>query len=107
MRGQDKSEARGAEGAVDDIGKPTVAVVTLVLATQGRELAPVKDVASLRSCLSTLGSDALDNDSLLAAEVPERNLSRSPPGRARTAVWGGVSAALVPQRVSCRSSDRE
>lgn len=69
VRGQDKSEARGAEGAVDDIGKPTVAVVTLVLATQGRELAPVKDVASLRSCLSTLGSDALDNDSLLAAEV--------------------------------------
>lgn len=54
---------------MDDIGKPTLAVVTLILATQGRELSPVTDIPSLRSCLSTLGSDALDNDSLLAAEI--------------------------------------
>ena len=39
VRGQDKSDVRGEGNA--DVGRPTVAVVTLVLATQGRELQPV------------------------------------------------------------------
>jgi len=67
--GQDKSEARGKEARADSFGSGTVAVVTLVLALQGRALPAVTDMASLKQTLMTLGSDVLDNESLLAAEV--------------------------------------
>jgi len=73
VRGQDKSDTRG-EGDNNDVGRPTVAVVTLILATQGRELQPVKDLQSLRSCLSTLGSDALDSYRYPTTHFPDRSL---------------------------------
>lgn len=80
--GADKSEARGAETKTDSFGSGTVAVVTLILALQGRALEPVTDIKTLKSTLMTLGSDVLDNESLLAAEVmwtPEEPWERISP----------------------------
>eukprot|EP00960_Hanusia_phi_P030543 748696-Hanusia_phi.AAC.1 len=63
----DKSEARSSEGKVkssarviehsagaqlDDIGKATEAVITMILAIEGKELPSVKDMKSLRTCLT-------------------------------------------------------
>jgi len=69
VRGTDKSDAREGEGKLEDIGKPTSAVITLILALQGRTINECKDLASLRSALSTIGSDVTGNDALMAAEV--------------------------------------
>mmetsp|Transcript_7020 Transcript_7020/g.13970 ORF Transcript_7020/g.13970 Transcript_7020/m.13970 type:complete len:384 (+) Transcript_7020:56-1207(+) len=67
--GKDKSEARGKEEGVDSFGTSTVAVVTLILALQNRPVPEVTDLKTLKELLMTLGSDVLDNESLMAAEV--------------------------------------
>jgi uncharacterized membrane protein len=64
----DRSDARGAEGKLEDIGRSTVAVVTLILALEGATLPQVKDIKTLREALTTLGSIS-STDSLMAAEV--------------------------------------
>mmetsp|Transcript_29598 Transcript_29598/g.66963 ORF Transcript_29598/g.66963 Transcript_29598/m.66963 type:complete len:267 (-) Transcript_29598:2114-2914(-) len=70
VSGMDKSEARSSEGKLDDIGKATEAVITMILAIEGKELPSVKDMKSLRTCLTELGgSDMLGNNALLAAEI--------------------------------------
>jgi len=69
VRGNDKSDAREGEGKLEDIGKATSAVITLILCLQGRKIPEANDMASLRKSLSSVGSDVVGNDSLLAAEV--------------------------------------
>jgi hypothetical protein len=47
-----------------------VAVVTLILALEGKELPNVTDRKSLKKCLTMIGgSDLLGSSALLAAEV--------------------------------------
>jgi len=69
VRGTDKSDEREGEAKLEDIGKPTAAVITLILCLQGRKIPEANDMASLRKSLSSVGSDVVGNDALLAAEV--------------------------------------
>jgi len=70
VAGRDKSKDRSAEDDVNSIGKPTVAVVTIIVALEDKELPKVTDVKSLRKCLTMLGgSDLLGTSALLASEV--------------------------------------
>merc|ERR1711998_95035 len=69
VRGLNKSDKRVKESRMEAIGRPTVAVVTFILALEGRTLPEVKDLSSLRATLLRLGTDALENSSLMAAEV--------------------------------------
>jgi len=67
VAGRDKSDDRAAEGKLEDLGKPTSAVVTMILAMYGKKDMQCKDARSMRKALSSFGSGL--SDSLLAAEV--------------------------------------
>jgi len=70
VAGRDKSEERSEEKDINSIGKSTVAVVTIILALEDKELPNVTDRKSLKKCLTMLGgSDLLGASALLAAEV--------------------------------------
>uniref|UniRef100_A0A7S0ECJ8 Uncharacterized protein n=1 Tax=Hanusia phi TaxID=3032 RepID=A0A7S0ECJ8_9CRYP len=74
VAGKDKSEARGSEAKLDDIGKSTIAVITMVVAMEGKKLPEIRDSKSLKEALMSLGTEALHEDTLVAAEllwVPE------------------------------------
>ncbi|EKX43801.1 hypothetical protein GUITHDRAFT_110255 [Guillardia theta CCMP2712] len=74
VAGKDKSEARSSETKLEDIGKSTMAVITMVVAMEGKKLPEIRDSKSLKEALMSLGTEALNEDSLVAAEllwVPE------------------------------------
>lgn len=70
VAGRDKSKDRAEETDINAIGKPTVAIVTIIVALEGKELPKVTDRKSLKKCLTMLGgSDILGASALLASEV--------------------------------------
>jgi len=69
VNGRDKSDKREGESGPSDLGRPTVAVVTFILALEERDFSEVKDTKSLKAALMGLGSDVVSNDRLIAAEV--------------------------------------
>jgi len=70
VAGRDKSKERSEESDINSIGKPTVAIVTIIVALEGKELPKVTDMKSMKKCLSMLGgSDVLGSSALLASEV--------------------------------------
>jgi len=69
VNGMDRSNERQAEDSLSSIGKPTVAIVTLIVALEGRKFPEVNDIPTLRSALSQLGSDVIESDGLLAGEI--------------------------------------
>ena len=70
VAGRDKSKEREGETDVNAIGKATVAVVSIIVALEDKELPPVMDTKSLRSALTMLGgSDLMGASALLAAEI--------------------------------------
>eukprot|EP00286_Rhodomonas_abbreviata_P003592 CAMPEP_0181346982 /NCGR_PEP_ID=MMETSP1101-20121128/33631_1 /TAXON_ID=46948 /ORGANISM="Rhodomonas abbreviata, Strain Caron Lab Isolate" /LENGTH=353 /DNA_ID=CAMNT_0023459157 /DNA_START=82 /DNA_END=1143 /DNA_ORIENTATION=+ len=69
VNGMDRAEDRQAENSLESIGKPTVAVVTVLVALEGRKFPEVTDVKTLREALSQLGSDVIESDGLLAGEI--------------------------------------
>eukprot|EP00287_Rhodomonas_sp_CCMP768_P011139 CAMPEP_0196718308 /NCGR_PEP_ID=MMETSP1091-20130531/1535_1 /TAXON_ID=302021 /ORGANISM="Rhodomonas sp., Strain CCMP768" /LENGTH=410 /DNA_ID=CAMNT_0042058929 /DNA_START=65 /DNA_END=1297 /DNA_ORIENTATION=- len=69
VNGMDRSQNREAESSLSSIGKPTTAIITLIVALEGRKFPEVHDIPTLRSALSQLGSDVIENEGLLAGEV--------------------------------------
>mmetsp|Transcript_22799 Transcript_22799/g.33433 ORF Transcript_22799/g.33433 Transcript_22799/m.33433 type:complete len:267 (+) Transcript_22799:50-850(+) len=70
VAGRDKSKERSEESDINSIGKPTVAIVTIIVALEGKELPKVTDMKSMRKCLTMLGgSDVMGSSALLASEV--------------------------------------
>jgi len=62
VNGRDKSDKREGESGPSDLGRPTVAVVTFILALEERDFSEVKDTKSLKAALMGLGSDVVSND---------------------------------------------